>query len=269
MVNNFYDLQRLRLQSEGRHNRSTGPATQLDERDTLLMKAHSDTLTKLEDGIEAEIRPLLRAMPFYQEYLKNFNGVGVVGAAAILSQFDIKLADTASKMWAFAGLRPLPCRRCRKCQQPVEAFGDMFKHTMKMSPSKKSKFAPKNPPAPRCDDSMVTVSDTYESGKAQKPTRGEKLPYNAWLRAKLLGGIGSAVIKNQTQPWIKVYEDYKHRKLTQGWGMSDGHRHNAAMRYMVKMMLLEIWTAWRKFEGLDVRPSYHEEKQGHVHARAV
>jgi hypothetical protein len=36
---------------------------------------------------------------------------------------------------------------------------------------------------------------------------------------------------------------------------------------MVKMMLLEIWTAWREFEGLPVRPSYHEEKLGHVHSK--
>jgi hypothetical protein len=125
-----------------------------------------------------------------------------------------------------------------------------------------------------CPVGVLSELNTYESGKTMKPTKGEKLPYNAWLRSKLIGAIGAAVNKNCAESkkpsegllaWQKIYVDYKHRKLTQGWGVSDGHRHNAAIRYMVKMMLLEIWKAWRAFEGLVVRPSYQEEKLGHVH----
>ncbi len=37
---------------------------------------------------------------------------------------------------------------------------------------------------------------------------------------------------------------------------------------MVKMLLLEVWREWRLAEGLPVRPSYHEEKLGHVHGGA-
>jgi hypothetical protein len=49
------------------------------------------------------------------------------------------------------------------------------------------------------------------------------------------------------------------------WGKSDGHRHNDAMRYMVKMFLLDFWTAWRKAEGLPVVPSYAEDKLNRRH----
>lgn len=69
-------------------------------------------------------------------------------------------------------------------------------------------------------------------------------------------------VKVEYTPWRKMIDDYKHRKETQGWGCSPGHRQKAAVRYAVKMLLLEVWKAWREFEGLPVRPSYHEEKQG-------
>jgi hypothetical protein len=52
------------------------------------------------------------------------------------------------------------------------------------------------------------------------------------------------------------------------WGKGDGHRHQAAMRYMVKQFLLDFWTAWRKAEGLPVVDSYAEGKLGLKHKRA-
>ena len=41
------------------------------------------------------------------------------------------------------------------------------------------------------------------------------------------------------------------------------------MRFMIKMLLLDIWKGWRESEGLPVRPSYHEEKLGHKHSGDV
>ncbi len=64
--------------------------------------------------------------------------------------------------------------------------------------------------------------------------------------------------------WFAFYRDYKHRKETTpgGWGRNDAHRHQAATRYMVKMLLLQVWLDWRRHLDLPIRPSYHEEKQG-------
>lgn len=260
MVNSLYDLQRLRIQVEGRHNRKTGEATQLAEADMEMLKSQSTFVGNFEDSIMHDIKIQLRKMPFYYEYLKNFDGIGEVGAAVILSQIDIKKADTVSKVWAFAGLAPVPCRRCKACHNVVEENDGAFKHASYASFRSAKQSAEEK--AKPCPAKTLTEENTYDSGKTMKPTKGEKLPYNAWLRSKLVGAVGSAAIKNKTQPWVQIYADYKHRKLTQGWGVSDGHRHNAAIRYMVKMMLLDVWKAWRAFEGLSVRPSYHEEKQG-------
>lgn len=49
------------------------------------------------------------------------------------------------------------------------------------------------------------------------------------------------------------------------WGRSDAHRHNAALRYMVKMFLAAYWEKYRTIEGLPVRPPYAQEYLGLVH----
>lgn len=99
----------------------------------------------------------------------------------------------------------------------------------------------------------------------------------------------------ERDPWVPFYEDYKHRKQTMRvpvcagcekeksaakkkqckncggtggpapWGASDGHRHNAAKRYMVKMFLLGLYKKWRELEGLPVREPYSEEFGGKTH----
>ena len=46
----------------------------------------------------------------------------------------------------------------------------------------------------------------------------------------------------------------------------DGHRHNAAIRYMIKQFAMDLYVEWRTIEGLEVRPSYSEEFLGKVHS---
>lgn len=40
------------------------------------------------------------------------------------------------------------------------------------------------------------------------------------------------------------------------WGRGDKHRHQAAVRYMVKMFLQAFWLKWRELEGLPVTEPY-------------
>lgn len=101
-------------------------------------------------------------------------------------------------------------------------------------------------------------------GKSPKPVKGEKLKYNKWLRTKLLGVLGASFLKTNS-PYRKFYDDYKNRKISQQWGVSDGHRHNAAIRYMVKMFLIDLYKKWRELEGLPVRNLYQEEYLNHAH----
>jgi len=102
-----------------------------------------------------------------------------------------------------------------------------------------------------------------KNGKGQRPVAGEKLPYNAKLRV-LLYNIGGSFLRSGS-PFRKVYDDSRAHYLANRPDWTDGHRHMAAMRRMMKVFLSLYWEVYRKMMGLGVRPSYVEEKLGHTH----
>jgi hypothetical protein len=102
------------------------------------------------------------------------------------------------------------------------------------------------------------------TGKATKRERGKKLHCNPFLKTKLIGVLAPCMIKARS-PWRQFYDDYKHRKESSGWGAGKLHRHNAAMRYMIKMFLLELWKVWRTAEGLPTPDPYALAKLGMAH----
>ncbi len=125
-------------------------------------------------------------------------------------------------------------------------------------------------------EKWITVSKGWkfaglhvENGKALKPIKGEKLCWNKFLRSKLLGVLGPSFLKCNS-PYREYYDNMKHRLESKNWGVASknptdksrpkaGHQHNAAIRYMVKMFLKDLYVAWRTLEGLDVRPPYNDE----------
>ena len=112
-------------------------------------------------------------------------------------------------------------------------------------------------------------------GKDRK-VKGQKCPYNQFLRAKLCGVLGSSFLKCNS-PYREYYDNMKHRLESAEWGMDSknptdkkrpkaGHQHKAANRYMIKMFLKDLYVAWRTIEGLPVRPPYQEEYLGKKHS---
>lgn len=102
-----------------------------------------------------------------------------------------------------------------------------------------------------------------------KKKKGEKCPFNQFLKAKLEGVLGSCFLKADS-PYRAFYDNYRHRKESEDWGTSSknptnkdnpkaGHQHRAAIRYMVKMFLKDLYVAWRALENLPIRKPYQEE----------
>lgn len=237
-VRYFYDLQRLRIQAGGRYL-PKGPAAQIEmsEADQVFFARTSANLNRLERQALKEVSGLLAHFPI-ADWILSQRGIGPTMAGVIVSSFDIERAQTASALWAVSGLNVV-------------------------------------------------------EGRAPRPIKGEKLRYNAWLRTKMVGVMASNFLKTGS-PWREHYDNYKHRKESQimpvcqacegsgrkgkepcvncaggkapaPWGKSPGHRHNAALRYMVKMFLAELYVQWRTVAGLPVRPPYQAEYLGHVH----
>jgi hypothetical protein len=83
--------------------------------------------------------------------------------------------------------------------------------------------------------------------------------------------LGGCLIKSNSQPYRKLYDDYKNRLENHPkWKeKTKAHRHNASLRYMAKMFLMDLYAMWRPLEGLEAHKPYSEGKLGIVHSRAA
>ena len=114
-----------------------------------------------------------------------------------------------------------------------------------------------------------------------KPAKRMGITFNPFLKTKLVGVLASSFVKQKDSPYRDIYDDYKHRleshakygkhlddqkdEKTGFKKSSKGRRHNMALRYTIKMFLIELYKFWRALEGLEVHPPYQEAKLGHSH----
>lgn len=77
-------------------------------------------------------------------------------------------------------------------------------------------------------------------------------------------------VKVEMSPYAEVYYNYKNRLSNdpRHKEKSEGHRHNMAVRYMVKRFLVNLYAAWRPLEGLIAAEEYSVAKLGLVHGKA-
>lgn len=241
-VNLLYDLQRLRIQSEGRTN--------VPRRDVNLLKSDKEFLGKittnleaLETEVEKNVSNIVKQHPIWIAFFEKVRGIGPKGAGVLISTIDIHKANTPSALWMYAGLGVVPKVKCTKCGH--ESWNN------KGICQKKTK------------DKEICGSVTVPMGEKgiQRLIKGERVGFNTFLKTKLLGVIAPNFIKLGSE-YRKYYDDYKNRLEGENWGKSKKHRHNAAMRYMAKMFLLDLYKTWRTLEGLSVREPYAVEYLG-------
>lgn len=112
---------------------------------------------------------------------------------------------------------------------------------------------------------VVEAEDPKNPGqmikRRQMLVKGQKSTFNTFLKSKLVGVLGDVLIKLKS-PWTAYYYQKKNDLEQRGWGASLLHRHRASVRYMIKMLLVDIWRQWRKHEGLPLKPTYSEAKFG-------
>jgi len=240
-VRAYYDTQRRRVALDGQLGiKKNGDAKKntphRDEAWLVLLMSIRDELTKTEKRLEKEMLNEVKHHPLWKGFLENVKGVGPVTTGLILTEFDIN-KPRPSNFISFAGCAP---------------------------------------------------------GKDKK-VKGEKCPYNQFLRSKLCGVLGSSFLRCKSVPYSGYYYDkkmsYEHsyREIEERLKKKDrkkkkykgqtvrtvkwkdaypGHLHDAAIRYMIKMFLVDLHIAWREIEGLEVSRPYAEEKLYRKHHAA-
>lgn len=174
---------------------------------------------------------ILHDYPIFVKFLNGVKGIGPAMAGVIISEIDIRKAKYASSLWMYAGL-------------DVAADGQG-----------------------RSRRKEHLVERDYIN-KAGEPAKRVGITFNPFLKTKLTGVLASSFLRAGNERYVKMYRDYKNRLENHAvWkDRTKKHRHNAALRYMIKRFLVDLYTEWRTIEGLEVAPEYCEAKLGHKHA---
>ena len=182
-----------------------------------------------------ELLAILKEIPIYENFLSTVKGCGPAIAGIILSEIDIHKSEYPSSLWKYGGL-------------DVAADG-----------------AGRS----RRKEHLVDIEYTNRDGE---PATKKGITFNPWLKTKLIGVFGPSLLRagREENKYAQAYYDYKHRieNHPAHAEKSKGHRHNMAIRYMVKRFLVDLYIAWRTLEGLPVAPEYSEAKLGIVHKKA-
>jgi len=187
-------------------------------------------LEKQENTLFYRLQYVLEDFPVYNNFLKNVKGIGNAMAGVIISEIDITKATYPSSLWAYAGL-------------------DVSQGTGR---SRKAEH--------------LREYEYITSDGEVKKKKG--ITFNPFLKTKLIGVLGSSFLRAGENKYSVIYYNYKtrlenHEKHKE---KTKGHRHNMAIRYMIKQFLLDLHIEWRTLEGLSVSKSYHEDKLEHKHA---
>ena len=191
------------------------------------------SLERSEDSQFRRLDSVLEEFPIYNEFLKTVRGCGPAMSAVIISEIDISRAQYPSSLWKYAGL---------------DVAGGAGR-------SRKKEH----------------LREIDYINKAGEPAKRVGITFNPLLKTKLTGVLGGCLLKAGSQPYRDIYDGYKHRLENHPvWkDRTKGHRHNAAIRYMVKRFLVDLYNAWRAIEGLPVAPEYSVAKLGITHSKSL
>lgn len=262
----LYDVQDVRIRT----------ANRLRVLPKEVYGVYPQSLMEIEKQLDKRLAVLLKEIPVWNSWLKDVKGIGPRLAAGILSRIAVKYTVVEK----LDGLSEVQKRFAVKFEKKkaylipvyrgIEAFPNI---------SKLWKYC-----------GLHT-----ENGVAPKRKRGEKVTWNPWLKMMLLGRLATSFIR--TAPGEKYEQIYRKQKsyymspekygaaledpkkcpryaeciktlaeaaARKGRKMKDPpcreHIDLMARRYMIKIFVQDLWTEWRKAEGLPIFPPYWEEK---------
>ena len=174
-----------------------------------------------------DIERALEGLPIYEEFLLDVTGLGPAMAGCIVSELDPHKAPYPSSFWKYCGLDVVDGEgKSRKKEHLVEQ--------------------------------EYVVQETGEV----KTKMG--LGYNPFIKTKLMGVLATSFLRSGSEYREMFYDPYRQRIDTDPSHeeKSDGHRHQMALRYMIKQFLIDLHMTWRYIEDLPVSQPYHVKKQG-------
>lgn len=176
--------------------------------------------------------------PLWDLFFKDIPGCGELMAANCIAYLDIEKARHVSSFWKYCGLDTVTS---------VNEDGTLETHGRRMGDT-----------------------EEYEYTAADGTVKTKKgLTYNPALKSKLIGVLGGCFIKAGQRFGYNKYEEcyrgYRLRldNMPAHNEKTTGHKHNMAVRYMIKQFLRDLWVTWRSYEGYPVTEPYEVTYLGH------
>jgi len=206
----FYDLQKLRIQTD---NRSTSDTADLEKDDQSYLAIAGTTLNQLEKDVLREISKLLKGVPIYETFLKDVSGIGPTLSGVIISEISMCrfvnpdfLADATFgeefEMGNTTYFRVQLTERRKKRDgkmQRIERDLLCFKRGNEVwedcCPTASSLWA------------YCGLAVDQETGKAVRRKKGQKANWNPFVKTKMIGVLADCVIKADGVSRAKAMSD--------------------------------------------------------------
>lgn len=185
--------------------------------------------------------------PMWDMFFKDVYGCGPLYAAICIAYLDVHKARHASSFWRYAGLDVVPVTT----DEPGENGDHLQYKTIHEEDGTEYKVVV-------CEGrSRKHTEDVTYINKDGKEAVKKGLTYNPVLKTKLIGVMGPNLIKKGGY-YAQCYRDYRVRLDNRPdlKDYTDGHKHNMAIRYMVKQFLRDLWSVWRAYEGYEISEPY-------------
>ena len=281
-VKMFYRIQLNRMQMSNQVEKAN-QYINLDAKALKLFAGYADTFKEKEKELETIIGTFIKSTDFWKKYAKNVSGLGPTLAAVIYTSIDIERATTASKILSIAGLgqekeftlkyRDGTVNRAGKKTfgkwKSAQVWATSEQNAMKVIPRIKETEAA----GPRKLREFKDIARTGNVVQTQRKHTGQYPSFNQFLKNKFIDTLGSSFLKSVSSKYKTFYYDYRERNADtrneKGEHLNDLHLHRRANRHMLKHFVQDMYAAWRKIEGLEVRVPYAEEYLDKVHSSDV
>jgi hypothetical protein len=262
----------------------------------LCLVAQYVSLETQEDSHFKRLGSMLNEYPIFTEYLKDVRGIGPAMAGVLISEIDIEKCQYPSSLWKYCGLDVVaewtldrvvalvnPDKIPHKFpeKRPFYIFKDQFNflHFEKEGEPNELHIFYKEK---TLKAKLIYVWTGDLKGRSKKKEHLVQTEYidknnevafkmgitfNPWLKSKLIGVLASSFLRAGDNIYSQAYRDYKNRieNHPDHLEKTKGHRHNMAMRYMIKIFLIDFHRTWRAIEELPVTTVYSKGKLGIVH----
>src|SRR3990172_9068293 len=260
MVRGAYDLQKLRIMMG---NRIVG---------NFKSKLGQDPGESEEDGINAEGKAIL--VDLRQRYKKLTDGVTKVKLTEFAGD---EVISTYTELCLLDSYFEIEKDEANHFKRLESLLGEYPIYTQFLKPTKGI--------GPAMSGVIISEIDVAGDGKGRsrkaehlvkaryvnrdgEEAERNSITFNPFLKTKLIGVLAPSFLRANNEKYRAVYDGYKNRlQHRPDWSEErKGDVNNAALRYMIKMFLIDLYATWRTLEGLPVSKPYHEAKLGIKHA---